>query len=492
MAKVLLVALLIFISSATLIAKERGSLEKPNVLFISIDDLNDWAGFLENYPHISTPNIDRLAKQGVAFSNAHCQAPICAPSRASLMTGLYPHTTGLYYQFNDIQIKQSGEAALGAVMLPDYFENNGYKTLAVGKVFHGGDEAEVFQEYGGVFPKMKFGPRFNENRLNYDPTQFSDKWSTATDWGAYKDMDDSETSDYKIADWAVDKLDTDHDKPFFMAVGFVRPHVPWHVPQKWFDMFDEADMVTPPYLSTDMDDIPEISQQLHDMPAMPHTEWLIKEKKWKSMIQSYIACMAFVDHQVGKVLDALESSDYKNNTIIVLWSDHGYHLGEKNRTCKHSLWRRATHIPLIFAGAGIPNGLKSDKAVQLIDIYPTLTELCKLPENIDNQGNNLTPLLTKPNQDWNKPAITSYGYGNFSINLDNYHLITYVDGSGELYDLKRDPNEWVNLYDKAEFADVVSRLRKMVPESPSKISDVCIMRANHYIDKELIKYREKR
>ena len=458
--------------------------KRPNVLMISIDDMNDWAGCLANFPNVKTPNIDRLASKGILFTNAHCQAPICAPSRASLLTGLQPYSTGLYYQFTDKNIRKSSDRAANSVFMPDYFEQHGYKSMGVGKIFHGGDQLKVFDQYGGIFPKMKFGPYLDE-RVNYDPSWFTHKRGTVTDWSPI-DMDDSEMSDYKIAEWAVNKLDEQHDKPFFLCVGFVRPHVPWYVPKKWFDLFPLEDIKTPPYKPDDLDDVPEISRKLHEMPAMPKTEWLIKNQKWKSMIQAYLACMTFVDYQVGKVLDALENSSYADNTIIVLWSDHGYHLGEKNRTCKHSLWQRSTHVPLIFAGAGAKSGSKCNKAVGLIDIYPTLIDWCGLPEKKDMDGHDLMELVQHPEKEWPYPAMTSYGYMNVSLIKDNFHYIQYRDGSMELYDMDKDPNEWYNLVQVKEMKETIAKFKKMMPTKFEAISPYSIMNVNDYVDKELI------
>ncbi|MFB9058095.1 sulfatase [Mariniflexile ostreae] len=463
-------------------------LNKPNILFISVDDLNDWPGFLKNFPNVQTPNMDKLAARGMVFSNAQCQAPICAPSRASLFTGLYPHTTGLYYQFSDEDLKNNKVITEKGTFMPDYFEKHGYKTLGVGKIFHNGDNNSVFQEYGGVYSEMLFGPKPME-RVNYSPAWFpaAEGRGTATDWSPIN-LPDSDMSDYKIADWAVNELDKKHDKPFFMAVGFIRPHVPWHVPQKWFDLFDDASIEVPPYLANDFDDIPEISKQLHHIPAMPDTDWLIKENKWKGMVKAYLASMAFVDAQLGKVLDKLEKSDYNNNTIIVLWSDHGYHLGEKGRTAKHSLWERATHVPLVFAGKGVRPNTKSNKPVGLIDLYPTLLDMVGLPENPENEGNSLLPLINDENAAWKHTALTSYGYKNMSLYKGDYHFITYRNGSGELYNLRKDPNEWNNLFLNEAYAEIIIDFKTHLPETHAVLSLDNRMDVNEYIDKELIEF----
>lgn len=461
-------------------AKEERQTVQPNILFISIDDMNDWSPCLGDHPNVKTPNIDRLARKGMLFKNAHCQAPLCGPSRASIYTGMHPHSTGIYYQLHDPEIKKSSEKAATAIFLPDYFEEYGYKTMGVGKLLHDGDRAGVYDKYGGVFPEMGFGPR-PEERLNFNPRWFSKTKNTATDWGAM-DLPDSGMSDYRIAEWAVEALSSDHDRPFFLSVGFIRPHVPWHAPEEWFEKFPVEDMVVPPFRADDLDDVPGISRSLHEMPAMPKTEWLIENGQWKPMIQAYLACMAFMDHQLGTVLNALEESKYADNTIVVLWSDHGYHLGEKNRTCKHSLWHRSTHVPLIFAGTGIRPGISSNAQVGLIDIYPTLTELCGLDDNLANEGHSLVPLIMDPGRRWEHPAFTSYGYKNISMYLDGFHFIQYVNGEAELYDMEQDPNEWNNLANNPDYGEIIDRFRKELPDQYEKPSAYSVLNANSYVD----------
>jgi len=434
--------------------------QKQNVVFIAIDDLNDWVGCLDGNEQAKTPNIDRLASAGLLFTNAHCQAPISGPSRASVMTGLYPSSTGNYFQMRDENIKRSNDITTKAIFLPDYFEKHGYKTMAVGKIYHNGDGANTFQQYGGVFDK--FGPT-PELRVKYDPAWFADKFGkTQTDWGAFPEHD-SLMPDYKYAEWAVSKLYESHEKPFFLAVGFVRPHVPWHVPQKWFDMFPPEQIKYPPYDPNDFDDIPEMAKKVTEVPAMPTTEWLIATNQWKDVVRAYLASVAFVDAQVGKILDALENSEYARNTIVVLWSDHGYHLGEKNRVAKQALWERNTRIPLIFKGPDIIKGSKTNAPVQLIDMYPTLTELCELPAYELAEGKSLVPLITNPKLKWPYPAISIYGEGNIAVRNHRYRLIQYEDKSYELYDLKVDPNEFYNLAGKRKYGHLVTKLRKSIP-----------------------------
>lgn len=435
--------------------------ERPNVLFIAVDDLNDWVGCLKGHPQAKTPNIDKLAANGILFTNAQCQAPICGPSRASVMTGLLPTTTGNYLQLDDVDIKKANDITKNAIFLPDYFEQYGYKTMGTGKLFHLGDKAKVFDEYRKDTADL-YGP-IPSKRFKYDPLWFGKPKGTGTDWGAFP-SEDKDMPDVRSAEWAAEKLMMQHDKPFFLAVGFVRPHVPWYVPQKWFDRFPVNDIQTPPYLKTDMDDVPLMGQRVADLPPMPTTEWMIQTNQWKDAVQAYLACVNFADAQVGKVLDALEKSKYAKNTIVVLWSDHGYHLGEKNRFGKQALWQRATKSVLVFK---VPSGKSNEicsQPVQLVDMYPTLTALCGLPANKMNEGHSLMPLLNHPaSAKWPYYAVTSYGKGNVSVHSSRYHFIQYEDKSMELYDFINDPNEWKNIAADKKYKGIITKMLKQVP-----------------------------
>lgn len=450
--------------------------EKPNIVFIAIDDLNDYVSCMKSAVSIPTPNIDKLASQGMLFTNAHCQAPVCGPSRASIMTGLFPSTSGNYFMLKDYNIKKGSEAVSKATFLNDYFKEYGYKTMGVGKIYHGGDEANTFDEFGGCFDWA--GP-YPPERLNYDPKKLPNKvGNTLTDWGAYPDQD-SLMSDYKVAGWAVNKLKQKYDQPFFLAVGFLRPHVPWYVPQKWFDMFPLDKVKTPPYKKDDMDDVPEMGKRVADVPMMPTTEELIAWGKWKEVVQAYSACVAFVDAQIGKVLDALEQSEHAKNTIVVLWSDHGYHLGEKNRVAKHALWEQTTRTVLIFKD--LKNQGKTCSApVGLIDIYPTLVELSGLPAKSDLDGHSLVGLINNPKMKWEHPARIFYGEKNISIRTDRFRLTQYEDNSQEFYDMKKDPNEWYNLASDKKYEKNIQELQKYIPSEWAPNSQYSGYNINEY------------
>ncbi|WP_258103472.1 sulfatase [Marinoscillum sp. MHG1-6] len=415
-------------------------LSQPNILFIVVDDLNDWVGHLGGHSQTITPNLDQLAASGMVFNNAHTNAPLCGPSRASMLTGLRPSTSGVYFHISDHDlVRQIEMDSIRAVLLPDYLEQNGYKTMGVGKVFHLGDGGGVFDEYGGL---ADFGPR-PEKHFKYDPTWLDKPKGTSTDWGAFPEHD-SLTFDQRIADWSIEKLGEKHDKPFFLATGFMRPHVPWYVPQKWFDQFGLDTIQTPPYFQGDWDDIPEMAGKITDWPMMPEMEWMLEEGYWKEAVQAYLASVHFVDYQIGRLLEALEASDYADNTIIVLVSDHGYHMGEKGLFQKGTLWQRSTHIPMIWSGPGIAKGTTNEPA-SLLDIYPTLLDFCGLEQADQLEGASLVPILGGESETINNVAITTYGPNNHSVIDGKWHYIRYNDGAEELYNLVDDPNEWSNL-----------------------------------------------
>ncbi|MCH7226347.1 sulfatase [Haloferula sp. A504] len=438
----------------------------PEVLFIAIDDLNDWVGCLGGHPQALTPNIDRLAGEGVLFTNAHCQAPICGPSRASIMTGLAPTTSGIYLQIDDRDIRNANPATRRAVFLPDYFENHGYTTRGAGKIYHKGDAARTFDEFGHG---TNMGPK-PKKRFKWDPKAMGLERNTQTDWAAYPERD-AQMPDFKTAAYAMAQLRSDRNQPLFLAAGFVRPHVPWYVPAKWFAKHPVADIETPPYRADDMDDVPAMARKVAEVPMMPTTEWAIAHGEWKAMLQAYLACVTFVDAQVGKVLDALEESGRADRTVVVLWSDHGYHLGEKNRFAKQAIWERDTHVPLIIRAPGIAGRRRCDAPVQLLDLYPTLLELCGLPPNPQNDGHSLVPLLEDPEADWPHLAVTSYGAGNVSIRNRSHRYIVYEDGSEELYDLRNDPNEWTNLADRPASEALKKALSQARPTKPAPLAD---------------------
>lgn len=423
--------------------------EKPNVLLISIDDLNDWTGTLGGHPNALTPNLDRLAKRGVNFTNAHCQSPVCTPSRASLMRSKLPSSTRLYFLQPHLHV--AGDYR-DSVTLVERFANEGYKTLGVGKIY-GGHEPRYFQKYGGALGG--FGPR-PKKKISYPIGH--PLW----DWGAFPESD-AQMPDTKIADWGIDQLDKKHEKPFFLAVGFFRPHVPMFAPKKWFDKHPLNQVQLPKVIPHDRDDLSQYAKDLTFGFPAPRHEWFLENNQWKHAVQSYLASTTFVDHCVGRVLDALDNSEYAKNTVVLLFSDHGWHLGEKERWAKRSLWEDSTRVPLTVVGPGIKPGT-SGRSVGLIDIYPTLLDLCGLKADAGHEGKSLSPLLNDPESQWNRPVITTFGPHNHAVRSDRWRYIRYADGSEELYDDKSDPHEWKNLAGEEAYTEVIAKHKKWLPK----------------------------
>lgn len=436
----------------------------PNVLFIAVDDLNTWLGCLNNYSNTKTPNIDKLASQGVLFANAQCQAPLCGPSRASVMTGLRPSTTGIYGMIEDNRIRRKdNEVTKDIIFLPEYFSSFGYHTMGIGKLFHTHAPDSVFEESGGRV--AGFGP-LPEKRFVWDGygTADRDKYGrTSTDWGAFPEAD-SLMPDHLSADWAIERLNRDYDKPFFMGVGFLRPHVPLYVPQKWFDMHPLDGIQLAPYKSDDLNDVPSVALEINDLPMMPSTEWAKESGEWKKIIQAYLACVSFVDYEIGRVLDALAESKYANNTIIVLWSDHGYRLGQKGTFAKHALWESATNAPLIFVAPDLPKGKVVYTPAEMLSIYPTLIELSGLPAYNKNEGVSLVSTMQVNGKSMSSYALTTYGMNNHAVKANSLRYIQYEDGAAELYDHKTDPNEFSNEASNPNYNNDIELLKQYLPE----------------------------
>ena len=439
----------------------------PNVLFIAVDDLNNMIGILDGHSGTKTPNIDRLASKGVLFSDAHCQAPLCGPSRASVMTGLRPSTTGIYGMTPDDKVRSENPATKDIIFLPEYFKDNGYHTMGIGKLFHSHAPEGMFDESGGR--EERFGP-YPEKRFVWDGFGTSDRKNygrTNTDWGAFPEVD-SLMPDHRSVDWAIDRLNKKYDKPFFMGIGFLRPHVPLYVPQKWFDLHPLDSIKTVPYRADDLEDVPPVALQINDLPMMPSTDWAIENGEWKKIIQAYLACVSFVDHEIGRLMEAYENSDHSKNTVIVFWSDHGYRLGEKGTFAKHALWESATKAPLFFVAPDLPKGKVIDEPAELLSIYPTLLELCGLPTYDRNEGKSLVPNMMGERADENSVAITTFGMNNHTVKSKGFRYIQYEDGGEEFYDHNTDPNEFTNQVKNAAYQDEIEKLKKQLPKTNAK------------------------
>jgi len=435
--------------------------DKPNILFIAIDDLNDWVTPLGGHPQVKTPNFDRLAQRGTTFANAHCQSPLCNPSRASLLTGLRPSTTGVYAL--EPWFRESS-ALVEHVTLPQYFMKHGYRTLTTGKIYHDAfppqDQRETGKEFTVWGYHGGYGP-YPPKRIVETPVS----QSRVVDWGVFPKTDE-EQNDWKVADWAIEQLKATPKEgaPFLLCVGFRRPHMPIFASQKWFDLYlDDATLVMPPIKEDDRSDLPRFASYMNwRLPEMRLT-WLREHNEWRNIVRCYLAAVSFMDGQLGRVLDALDASGQADRTIIVLWSDHGWHLGEKGVTGKTTLWERSTRVPLMFAGPGIAPGAKVTTPAELLDIYPTLAALCGLPIPQGTEGHSLTPQLSDAASPRDWPAITTHGPGNHAVRDARWRYVRYADGSEELYDHTADPNEWTNLAADATHASEKTRLAKWLP-----------------------------
>ena len=419
---------------------------RPNVVMICIDDLNDWVGFLDGHVDAITPHMDKLAKSGRNFKNAHCVVPVCSPSRISIMSGLHATTHGSY----DLGTPYEKIKRLDNVpTLQAHFKNNGYLSVGGGKILHHGFKGRLSKDFDQVL-KGKGGPR-PKKKMNYP--------GGAWDWGAFPEKDE-QMGDYELAKNASSFLRQKHEKPFFLSVGIYRPHVPMFVPQKWFDLYDKEKIKLPNNPLSDLDDIPpNFKGRLN---IEPTHEDILKKGDWRGMVQAYLACVSFADHCVGEVMKGLNEGPNKDNTIVVLWSDHGFHLGEKQKWAKRTLWEESTKVPFIISGPGIKPGACGE-AVSLLDIFPTLVELCgvKSPQQLD--GQSLGAQLKNPLAERQQPVLTSSYYENHSIRNKRWRYIRYKDGAEELYDHSVDKDEFKNLANNPEYDHIKKSLAKHLP-----------------------------
>lgn len=418
---------------------------KPNVLFIAVDDLNHWVGHLKRNEQTITPNLDRLASMGVSFSHAYCAAPACNPSRAALMSGMRPSTTGIYHNANDYRPHIPSERTLNS-----WFRANGYRVTGAGKIYHG--RFERFEDWDDYLKRPKI-----ENKGAYSSSNYN-----GVNWSILRG-DDRSVADYFTVSYCINALKKDRsDKPFFLACGIYRPHMPWSVPKKYFDMHPLKDIQLPPYREDDLDDIPRLGVKTAK-PGGDHKS--IREgNAWKEAIQAYLASVTFADAQLGRLLDAFEASPHSRNTIVVLWGDHGWHLGEKHHWRKFALWEEATRAPLIWVAPNVtPQDKICDRTVDFMSIYPTLCELTGLEKPGHLDGRSIVQLLRNPDSEWDLPAVTTHGRNRHAVRTERWRYIRYEDGTEELYDHKVDPYEWTNLAAKPEMTDVKNRLAESFP-----------------------------
>lgn len=485
--------------------------EPPNVLFVAIDDLNDWVGCLQGHPQVMTPNIDRLAARGMLFTNAHCTSPACNPSRAAIFSGMMPWQTGVW---SNQSPKLPGHRP-ELLLLPTAFQRAGYITCGTGKLLHGGKKRNRGLFDKNFYPEQRWSP-FERPRVSYTTGEVESKGTDnprhvisvskerfgtdqivlplngmpsdrnpdtrmgeSFDWGPF-DVPDTAMGDGKITQWAIEQIEGGFEKPFFVAVGYYRPHIPLWAPRRYFELYPEKQVKLPPHNEDDLDDLSQVARRwaIEPVTAGAHAT-VVRHRQWHAAVAAYLACISFVDQQVGQLLDALDNSPYAENTIILLWSDHGWHLGEKQHWGKWTGWERSTRVPLVIVPPKTikdrfaPAGSRCNQPVTLIDLYPTLAELCQLdaPKNLD--GRSLVPLLasqsttSKSREDaaTRRTAVTTFGEGNVSIRTRHLRYIRYANASEEFYDHRTDPNEWHNLIDQPKYADSIGELRAVAERS---------------------------
>ena len=434
-----LTVLLAAMASSAAGADER----RPNVLFIAVDDLNHWVGYLGRNPQTRTPNIDKLAARGVRFTRSYCAAPVCNPSRAALMSGLRPSTSGVYENNNDWRTAIAEDLPLTTT-----FRKAGYSVRGAGKIYH-----EAYRRRAEWDEYLE-----DEGR---DPQPTGDTGVGGIRF-APLDCKDEDLREWKIVQYGIDQLEKSHDKPFFLAVGLHKPHMPWNVPRKYYDMHPLDQIQLPPHRQDDLSDVPPAGVQMA-RPTGDHRE-ILESGRWKDAVQGYLAAISYCDAMIGRLMEAFDRSAHKDNTIIVFWGDHGWHLGEKQHWRKFALWEEATRAPLIWVVPGLtrPNSV-CDRTVDFMSIYPTLTDLCAISTPKHVEGESIRTLLADPRATWDKSALTTYRFKNHAVRTQGWRYIRYANGDEELYDEGSDPFEWTNLARDPRHASTMAGLARSLP-----------------------------
>lgn len=450
--------------------------QKPNILFIAIDDMNDWIGVFGGNPQTLTPHIDEFANEATIFQNANCPGPVCGPSRSALLSGFMPYTSGIYGNGNNML---NSTLVQTHATLPEYFSKNGYLTISKGKIFHKHTTANGFdhgqwaydiweQETGDG--GIQIDKLYSRNKGIINGEKISDaKYTTGggTEFAwAPTEGKKEDTKDYRTAQWFAEKLKEDYYKPFFMLMGISKPHLPWYVPQEYFDMYELDEIEIPEYRLDDLDDIVNKDGEKVFKPSEDFLWVREDEELFKRAVRAYMAASTYADECVGVTLDALKNSKYADNTIVIIFGDHGWHLGEKLKFRKATLWKEATQLPLIIKTPAMSEKQYCYRTVNLIDLYPTLIELCNLPERSMIEGRSLVPLLDDPDRKW-YPTTTTRGPGSHSVISEDWHYIKHINGAEELYDLQKDPLEWTNLVrsESQEIKELIAYMQSFLPEN---------------------------
>ena len=428
--------------------------KKQNVLLIISDDLNDWIGPMKGHPQVKTPNLDKLAARGMTFRNAQASAPLCNPSRASFMSGQRPSTTGIY---DNDQLAMPHLPR--GVCINDYMRKFGYISLGAGKIYH----YHQFREED--WDKVVFygDDTLPNHEANRRPGPFGYRMFTEgkPDAPFNEQREESKLVDAQSVSWCIEQLEKQKD-PFFMACGIHRPHTPWDVPKKYFDLYPLDTVEIPPTMTNDLADVPAAGIQFASPKGM-HAE-VLRTGVWRDRVRAYLAAVSYMDAQVGRLLDTVDKTGHREDTVVIFVGDNGWHLGQKEHWGKSALWRQATRVPLIWAAPGLTTpGSQCERAVDLTCIFPTICELTGVPIPKHAEGISIKPLLANASAEWKQPAISTYLQNNHAICTDEWRYIRYADGSEELYNEKADPNEWKNEATKPELAAVKKELSNFIP-----------------------------
>ena len=439
---------LLFISIVGVLSAQE---KQPNILFIAIDDMNDWTGFLGGHPEAITPNLDKIANQGINFTNAHISAPGCSPSRNSLLYGVEPFNSGLYPFYDHGIHKQLMEKYTS---LPRLLKENGYLTYGAGKIHHGNlndpREWNDFYENKKNHKKFREGEGYikgNNGKYSFRPTINPDE----------------EHVDHQVANYGIEKLQEKHNKPFFLAVGIVKPHLPFDAPARFFDQLPD-DIQLENFKEDDENDIPKVGKSLMKRGEYNHYK---SKNVWGDVRKAYLASISWADYNIGRVLKGLENSEYADNTIVIIWSDHGFHLGEKKTFKKFTLWEEATKVPFIMLDtrkSDQPKGRTYDEPVSTLNIYKTIAAYANIDVPAYVDGENMIPVMENQSVKLNNPVLTSWGRGNYAVRSKDFRYIRYFDGGEELYDHRVDPNEWNNLANDAASQSVKNELKAFLPQ----------------------------
>lgn len=447
------------------ISKAANGKSHMNVLFIAVDDMNNDLGCF-GHPFVKSPGIDRIAERGMRFERAYCQFPLCSPSRSSLLTGLRPDTTrvfNLQYHFR--------QDLPDVVTLPQMFMHNGYYVARVGKMYHYGNPGDIGTN--GLDDRVSWTERFNpagrdKTALEPDIMNYTPKrgLGSAMAFLADRTGTDVQHTDGKVADQTIRLLEGYKDKPFFIGAGFYKPHCPWVTPKKYFDMYPMDPITLPQITEKTPDDYPELALAS----TKPWPYFGVTHEQARECKHAYYAAISFVDAQIGRVLDAVDRLGLRDNTIIVFWSDHGYHLGEHGLWFKQSCFEESTRVPLIISVPGKKTaGQACSRPVELVDLYPTLADLAGLtpPEHLE--GYSLRPLIDDPKAQWDHPAYTQVQRGNdpgHSVRTERWRYTEWAFGEKgqELYDHDNDPQELHNLAADAKYADVVAQMKALLKQ----------------------------